>query len=240
MYKSTFEYTGTSTLEVMREAVKYNLFLTSLILTRTKQSPLKMLDVGAGTGIIAEYMRQAGHSVTCMEPDAHQANILATKGFEVYTSLDEIPDETFDWVYAFNVLEHIDDDGQALAEWSTKLKTAVESRLLIYVPAFEILFSSMDRQVGHFRRYRKKELIAKIRRAGLIPAYKVRYADCLGFFAALVYKLANKSGVVNRKSLIFYDRYCFPLSKIGDLFFGKLFGKNVFVIACKPQKVIKN
>jgi SAM-dependent methyltransferase len=83
------------------------------------------------------------------------------KGFEVYTSLDEIPDETFDWVYAFNVLEHINDDGQALAEWSTKLKTAVESRLLIYVPAFEILFSSMDRQVGHFRRYRKKRTDSK-------------------------------------------------------------------------------
>jgi hypothetical protein len=74
----------------------------------------------------------------------------------------------------------------------------------------------------------------------LIPADKVRYADCLGFFAALVYKLTNKSGGINRKSLIFYDRYCFPLSKIGNLFFGKLFGKTVFVIACKPQKVIEN
>jgi SAM-dependent methyltransferase len=229
----TFEYTGTSNLEVMQEAVKYNLFLASLVLNRTKQVPRKMLDIGAGIGVIAEQMRKVGHSVTCMEPDAQQAKILIAKGFEVYTSLEEIPDETFDWVYAFNVLEHIEDDEQALVEWSAKLKTGAESRLLIYVPAFKILFSSMDHQVGHFRRYRRKDLTAKVRQAGLIPVNKARYADCLGFLVTLVYKFTDKSGSINRKSLIFYDRYCFPLSKIGDLFFRKLFGKNVFIVAEK-------
>ncbi|MDR1102300.1 MAG: class I SAM-dependent methyltransferase [Tannerella sp.] len=233
MSKPTFEYTGTSNLEVMQDAVKYNAFLASLILNRTKHCPQKMLDIGAGIGVMAEQMRNAGHSVTCMEPDVQQAGILTAKGFEVYTSLEEIPDETFDWVYAFNVLEHIADDGQALVEWSAKLKPGAGNGLLIYVPAFEILFSSMDQQVGHFRRYRKKELTAKIRQAGLVPAGKARYADCLGFLAAFIYKLADKSGNLNRNSLIFYDRYCFPLSKIGDLFFRKLFGKNVFIIAEK-------
>ena len=91
----------------------------------------------------------------------------------------------------------------------------------------------MDRQVGHFRRYRKKDLTEKIRQAGLTPVGNARYADCLGFLATLLYKLTDKSGRINRKNLIFYDRYCFPLSRIGDLLFGKLFGKNVFIIAEK-------
>jgi SAM-dependent methyltransferase len=234
---SFFKYTGTSNLEIMQEAVKYNSFLASLVLNRTKQlPPQKMLDVGAGIGVIAEQMRKAGHSVTCMEPDAQQANILAKKGFEVYISLEDVPNEAFDWVYAFNVLEHVADDKQALIEWSAKMKLCAESRLLIYVPAFEILFSSMDRQVGHFRRYQKRELTAKIRYAGLIPVAKIYYADCLGFLASMIYKFVNKSGNIDRKSLIFYDRYCFPLSKIGDLFFRKLFGKNVFIIAGKSPK----
>jgi SAM-dependent methyltransferase len=238
MNQTTFEYTGTSNLEVMQEAIKYNSFLVSLILNQVKQPSQKMLDIGAGIGVIAEQLRKAGHSVTCMEPDAQQANILAVKGFEVYTSLEDIPNETFDCVYAFNVLEHIADDEQALVEWSTKLKTCAGNKLLVYVPAFDILFSSMDQKVGHFRRYRKKELIAKIRHAGLIPTSNVCYADCLGFLATLIYKYVNKSGYINRKSLIFYDRYCFPLSKIGDLFFRKLFGKNVCIIAEKPLKPI--
>ncbi|MDR1593300.1 MAG: class I SAM-dependent methyltransferase [Prevotellaceae bacterium] len=237
MNQIPFEYTGMSNLEVMQEAVKYNSFLASLILNRTTQStPQKMLDVGAGIGVIAELMRNAGHSVSCMEPDEQQANILTAKGFEVYTSLEDVPNETFDWVYAFNVLEHVADDEQALVEWSAKLKSGDESRLLIYVPAFDILFSSMDYKVGHFRRYRKQELTTKILNAELIPAVKARYADCLGFMASLIYKLMDNNGDINRKSLIFYDRYCFPLSKIGDLFFRKLFGKNVFIIARKSSK----
>jgi 2-polyprenyl-3-methyl-5-hydroxy-6-metoxy-1,4-benzoquinol methylase len=87
MDKLTFEYTGASNLEVMQEAVKYNSFLASLILNQTKQFPLKMLDIGAGIGVIAEQMKKAGHSVTCMEPDVQQANILIAKGFEVYTEI---------------------------------------------------------------------------------------------------------------------------------------------------------
>jgi SAM-dependent methyltransferase len=169
-----------------------------------------------------------------MEPDAQQAAILAAKGFEVYTSLEHIPDAAFDWVYAFNVLEHIADDKRALVEWAAKLIHTQErkGRLLIYVPAFGILFSSMDRQVGHFRRYRRKELSVKIQQAGLIPLVS-RYADSLGFWAALLYKLIDKSGSINRRNLIFYDRFCFPLSRIGDMFSGKLFGKNIVVIAGK-------
>jgi SAM-dependent methyltransferase len=233
MNKTSFEYTGTSNLEVMQEAVKYNSFLVSLILNRTK-SPQRVLDIGAGIGALAEKIRDAGHTVVCMEPDVQQAAILKAKGFEVYTSLEDVPDESFDWVYAFNVLEHIADDKQALEEWTAKLiktSSAGSGKMLIYVPAFEILFSSMDRQVGHFRRYRKKDLTEKVRQAGLIPVSSARYVDSLGFLAALLYKLTDKSGRIGRKNLIFYDRYCFPLSRIGDLLFGKLFGKNVFVIA---------
>lgn len=232
MSKTPFEYTGTSNLEVMQEAVKYNSFLVSLILKHT-QSPQKMLDIGAGIGVLAEKIRDAGHTVVCMEPDAQQAAILKDKGFEVHTSLDDIPDESFDRVYAFNVLEHIADDRQALEKWGMKLRKINRGggRMLIYVPAFEMLFSSMDRQVAHFRRYRKKDLTEKVRQAGLTPVGSARYADSLGFLAALLYRLTDKSGRIGRKNLIFYDRYCFPLSRIGDLLLGKLFGKNVFVIA---------
>jgi cyclopropane fatty-acyl-phospholipid synthase-like methyltransferase len=239
MKETVFEYTGTSVLEVMQEAVKYSTFLASLILKQAKQPPQKMLDIGAGIGVIAEYMREAGHTVVCMEPDERQANILKSKGFEVYTSLEDVSDETFDCVYAFNVLEHIADDEQALIEWATKLKTAAGNKLLIYVPAFDMLFSNMDRKVGHFRRYRKKQLITKIRQSGLIPVNDVQYIDCLGFFASLIYKLTNRNGDISRKSIIFYDRYCFPLSKIGDIIFRKLFGKNVFIVAEKPLYPLK-
>ena len=231
MSKSKFIYTGTANLEVMQEAKKYNTWLVSLIMKMAKSSPLKVLDIGAGIGIFADAVKNSGHSVVCMEPDASQAILLQAKGFEVYESLDLIPDKSFDIIYALNVLEHIDGDIDALAQWSAKLNTG--GYILIYVPAFRMLFSSMDVKVGHFRRYRRKELTEKVLQAGFQPVGKVRYADCLGFFAAWLYKLTDKSGDIKRGGLIFYDRYCFPLSRMGDRIFGLLFGKNVFVIAKK-------
>ena len=231
MTQTEFTYTGTSNLEVMQEAKRYNAWLVSLILKQAKSSPLKMLDIGAGIGIFADAIKERGHSVVCMEPDARQAILLQAKGFEVYRSFDMIPNNTFDMIYALNVLEHIPDDREALTQWSAKLKP--DGHILIYVPAFRALFSSMDVKVGHVRRYRRRELIEKVMQAGLQPVGKVRYADSLGFFAAWLYKLTDKSGDIKRGGLIFYDRYCFPLSRTGDRIFGLLFGKNVFVVAKK-------
>jgi ubiquinone/menaquinone biosynthesis C-methylase UbiE len=231
MTETEFTYTGASNLEVMQEAKRYNTWLVSLILKQAKSLPLKILDIGAGIGIFADAVKKEGHSVVCMEPDARQAILLQAKGFEVYKSLELVPDKTFDMIYALNVLEHIADDREALVRWSSKLKSG--GSILIYVPAFRVLFSSMDTKVGHFRRYRRKELTEKVLQAGLQPEGKVRYADCLGFFAAWLYKLTDKSGDIKRSGLIFYDRFCFPLSRTGDRIFGLLFGKNVFVVAKK-------
>jgi SAM-dependent methyltransferase len=217
----------------MQDATKYNAWLVSLILRHVKSAPSKIMDIGAGIGLFADAVKKRGHSVVCVEPDVRQVILLQAKGFEVHKSPDTVPDKTFDLIYALNVLEHIADDRDALAQWSAKLKPG--GYILIYVPAFRILFSSMDVKVGHFRRYRRKELSKKVLQAGLQPVGKVRYADCLGFFAAWLYKLTDKSGDVKRGGLIFYDRYCFPLSRICDRIFGLLFGKNVFVVAKKTD-----
>lgn len=227
-----FKYTGTGNLEVMQEAVNYNAFLASLVLKQAPALPGNLLDIGAGIGVYARLVQRAGYSVSCLEPDLYQAKRLRDDGFPVYTSIEELANQQFDFMYAFNVLEHIENDAEALLSWKEKLMPG--GKLLLYVPAFNILFSAMDQKVGHFRRYRRKDLTRKILSAGLTPVYSARYADSLGFFATLVYKLLDKgNGDLNRKSLLFYDRVFFPVSRIGDFFFRKLFGKNVFILVEK-------
>ncbi|MDR2118035.1 MAG: class I SAM-dependent methyltransferase [Tannerellaceae bacterium] len=227
-----FEYTGTDNLEVMQKAIHYNAFLISLITGQPRSASDKILDIGAGIGSFAEAIRAKGFEVHCLEPDLQQAQLLERKGFTVNTSLDGIADGSFHFMYALNVLEHIEKDREALSEWAGKLKKG--GRLLIYVPAFNLLYSSMDRKVGHYRRYRKKQLTEIIESAGLKPVSSARYADCIGFFVALLYKLINrKTGDIHEKSLMFYDRFLFPLSSAGDCFFHHFFGKNVFIVAEK-------
>ena len=226
-------YEGAENLEVMASAVNYNQFLTQLILSKAKPGD-RMLDFGAGIGTFANRVREAGYSVTCVEPDIAQADRVARSGIPVVGQLDQIVDHSVDYIYTLNVLEHIEDDVTALRELSQKLSPG--GRILIYVPAFKILFSSMDRRVGHHRRYTLPGLRTAVEAAGL-SVEQGRYADCLGFFATLVYKLfGDDSGQIDERALVAYDRIAFPLSRLADIAFGRFFGKNVFLVATRSEE----
>lgn len=222
------DYSGTDNLEVMAEAINYNRFLTELVLTRAKVQD-RILDFGAGIGTFASIVANAGHDVCCVEPDPKQAELIAQRGLEVHVSLDRIADASLDYIYTLNVLEHIEDDIGVLRQLRSKLKPL--GRLLVYVPAFQTLYSSMDRKVGHHRRYRADILMARAREAGF-EVREWRYIDCLGFFASLVYKMiGNELGEVNRRALVIYDRFVFPVSRFCDRICGRWFGKNVLLVA---------
>ena len=226
-------YEGAENLEVMASAVNYNQFLTQLILSKAKPGD-RMLDFGAGIGTFANRIREAGYSVTCVEPDIAQADRVARIGIPVVGQLDQIMDQSVDYIYTLNVLEHIEDDVTALRELGQKLSRG--GRILIYVPAFKILFSSMDRRVGHHRRYTLPGLRTAVEAAGL-SVEQGRYADCLGFFATLVYKFfGDDSGQIDERALVAYDRIAFPLSRLADVVFGRFFGKNVFIVATRPEE----
>ena len=226
-------YEGAENLEVMASAVNYNQFLTQLILSKAKPGD-RMLDFGAGIGTFANRIREAGYSVTCVEPDIAQADRVARIGIPVVGQLDQIANRSVDYIYTLNVLEHIEDDVTALRELGQKLSRG--GRILIYVPAFKILFSSMDRRVGHHRRYTLPGLRTAVEAAGL-SVEQGRYADCLGFFATLVYKFfGNDSGQIDERALVAYDRIAFPLSRLADIVFGRFFGKNVFLVATRSEK----
>ncbi|HEY0847585.1 MAG TPA: class I SAM-dependent methyltransferase [Noviherbaspirillum sp.] len=224
------EYTGTDNLEVMADAINYNHFLSSLVLKHAQKSE-SIVDFGSGIGTFARELGKRGLRVHCIEPDAKQAAMIAAAGMPVSTSLDELPDGSIDYLYTLNVLEHIEDDVAALRQLHNKLKPG--GKILIYVPAFQVLFSSMDRKVGHFRRYTKQDLTAKLRDTQF-SIVSAKYVDSIGFFASLYFRFAgNDSGTLNHKALVFYDRVIFPISRICDVLLSPFFGKNVVVFAQK-------
>jgi hypothetical protein len=65
----------------------------------------------------------------------------------------------------------------------------------------------MDKKVGHYRRYTQAELKQKFEQAGLVVE-DCRYADFLGFFASLFFKLLpDQSGIPNIRCIKFYNRF---------------------------------
>ena len=207
-------------LEVMEEAKRYNRFLLGLVLPLARGK--RVLDFGAGSGTFARRLVAQGVDVTCVEPDA---GLLK----DAHRNTAGLADQSFDLVYSFNVLEHIEDDGAALVELRRVLKPA--GALVLYVPAFMVLYSAMDRQVGHLRRYRRRPLKQVVEGAGF-AVDEVRYADSLGFLAALAFRaLGPSSGELNPRAVRLYDQCVFPLSRVLDLAFGRVAGKNIVLYA---------
>ena len=70
----------------------------------------------------------------------------------------------FDTVTCINVLEHTEDDVAALRRAHRLLGDG--GRVIVFVPAGKNLYGSLDRGVGHQRRYEREELVNKLTSAG--------------------------------------------------------------------------
>ena len=194
----------------------------------------QILDFGAGIGSLAMIWKEmSGQSVECLEIDPIQIGEITKRGFICWNSIEKIPHK-FDFIYTSNVLEHIEDDIESLKNLAYILES--NCRIGIYVPAFNILFSDLDRSVGHYRRYSKKELVNKVSISGFKVVY-CQYVDSIGFFASLLIKILGWKSVGNigsPQSLKLYDKFIFPISRIIDrITLGRLLGKNLIMIAEK-------
>lgn len=224
-------YTGRDNLEVMQEAENYNRWLCDLVTGNAPRGE-PLIDFGAGSGTFAREVQERGFTVQCVEPDQVLRDSLLAHGMQAVPSIDDIPAGSASFIYTLNVLEHIEDDAAACRTLASRLRSG--GVLLIYVPAFQSLYSSMDRKVGHYRRYRLGPLRQMVLASGL-RIREARYADSLGFLASIAYKFVGADdGSINPGTIRFYDRALFPLSRALDLLCGKLMGKNALIVAVKP------
>lgn len=227
-----FRYTGADNLEVLEGARNYNRFLARMVVGYGKNASAS-LDFGAGMGRFAAIARSHDLPPVCVEPDPVLRGQLAVDGFEVAADIVDLPEQSIDYIYSLNVLEHIEDDQKALDNLFARLRPG--GTLFLYVPAFQILYSEMDRLVGHFRRYRKAELAAKLVAAGF-TVQRAAYADALGFPATLIYrKFGQDDGYLTPRSVWIYDRLVFPLSNLLDRLVSGWFGKNLIVVAVRSK-----
>jgi SAM-dependent methyltransferase len=140
--------------------------------------PRSVLELGMGQGALGTRLEE-GRRYVGVEPDDRSRAVARERLTPAATVLDDLgalaPAERFDLVCAFEVLEHVEDDGGALREWAARV--APDGRMLLSVPAHQHRFGPADELVGHHRRYSRAGLNEVLRASGLEP---VRI-DAVGF-----------------------------------------------------------
>lgn len=222
------DYQGRETLADLTIANNYNSHLIELILNQTADGD-RILDFGAGNGSFAARIRDIGLEVFAAETDLLLQKEIEGLGIPVLQDIDEAGIH-FDLIYSLNVLEHIKGDVGALKLLGRNLTE--NGKLVIYVPALEVLYSKFDHKIGHYRRYSKKRLRVAAEKAGL-EVEVLEFHDPVGFFAALAYRLLDNSGNVKPASIKIFDKLLYPLSRMLQPIFKHAFGKNLLLVATK-------
>jgi SAM-dependent methyltransferase len=234
-----YEYEGKPELFISEIGLEnYNKYISALVSgtfrTLGVSTKARIMDFGAGNGNLTDLIYESGYeNLCCLEIDEDLIRVLSKKGYETFSVLGSI-NENFSAVYSSNVLEHIENDREALLGICRIIKNG--GVLVLYLPARNVLFSEFDVKVGHFRRYDKKSLKSLFEGSGM-KIREIRYIDSIGFFVAGLYKLLLWMGIkkINvASSFKLFDIFILPISKIFDRsVLSRFLGKNIIVVAQK-------
>ena len=195
-----------------------------------------LLEIGAGLGEFAAQVRGLErHVVTDVDPGTVAA--MATR----FADRPEVEARVLDLgqdpgpigdpvasVLAINVLEHIEDDAEALRRMAGLVEPG--GRVVIWVPGYQQLYGEFDRAVGHVRRYTPATLRDAFVRAGLAPV-EVKPVNLLGGVAWWL--MVRRGGVGGQRPRLvrIYARFVVPPTRFVERGFPPPFGQWVLGVA---------
>ncbi len=232
---------GHSTLESIASAGKFNRWMYETI---TQFCNGETLEIGGGIGNISQCFLSDKKSLTITELQEEYCEVVrANLGENPYLHdiiamdiVDPKFDEKhtplfqkFDAVFALNVIEHIKDDSLAIRNCKKLLKSG--GKMIILVPAFQFLFNSFDKALGHFRRYKKKSLVSLFEKNELEVVHE-QYFNFVGTLGWWVSGNLLRKKVVPEGQMKLYDFFV-PVIKIIDFFTRGFVGLSVIVVGKK-------
>jgi SAM-dependent methyltransferase len=136
-------------------------------------------------------------------------------------------------IVCLNVLEHIDDDAQAVTNLARGLQSG--GHLLIIVPALELLYNDLDRLAGHHRRYSRNQMRSRLLNAGL-DVVRCDYFNSiggLGWLANRVLRHGSLNDNAVNSQITLFDKWLVPISRLTDPATRKFFGQSVIAVGRK-------
>jgi ubiquinone/menaquinone biosynthesis C-methylase UbiE len=223
-----------------------------------KWIPASFIEFGAGTGDVTSLFLEKGYYGKCYDLGEENRQILRSNltkyrhQMEVVDDLESIKGLQFDYLFAFEVLEHIKNDAEALKEWSSALKSG--GKILISVPAHMSKYSKDDEFVGHVRRYEKVEIFQLLEKTGYKDITVLNYGFPLGNISRMMSKMiygsekncqslsleersiksgVERTSVTNKFAFLFNEMTLMPFVFSQNLFLQKDWGDGYVVYAQK-------
>jgi 2-polyprenyl-3-methyl-5-hydroxy-6-metoxy-1,4-benzoquinol methylase len=139
---------------------------------------------------------------------------------------------TFDTVIALNVIEHVQEDGQAIANCKKLLKEG--GHLIVLVPAYQLLYNRFDKELGHYRRYSRRQMQRLVSpHLSILQCRNFNLAGILGWFVSGTI-LKNK--VIPSYQMDVYNALV-PLFKILDKAVLHRIGLSVWLVGKKSGNI---
>jgi SAM-dependent methyltransferase len=196
-------------LDLLKDTYNYNHWIYSLL---RKHLGDEVCEVGAGIGNLTQFFLGA-RRLLCVEPDAEYFGFLEKiaaihRNVEVFNGdldgwLGTRPGGEFDSVVCVNVLEHIEDDVQALKQMKNMLRQG--GRVLLYVPAAPWAYGQLDIELGHYRRY-SKGMIRKAATAAGLEVDRLKHVNFIGVWGWFLHACILRRKVVSPQSARLIDR----------------------------------
>jgi SAM-dependent methyltransferase len=202
-----------------------------------------VLEVGSGFGVFTEVL--AGrHSVVATDQDPRSVALLERRFVDAArvavarldildaASVDALAHErTVDTVVSLNVLEHLEDDVLALGHMARLLRPG--GRVVLFVPALERLYGSLDRLAGHFRRYDRQTLERRFAAAGLrlVTSRFFNMVGALGWYVngCILPQTRLDAAAMNGQARI-YDRYVVRFASAVERWVEPPFGQSIIAV----------
>ena len=152
----------------------------SLLRHAAAPRPARVLDAGCGTGRNLVEFASLG-DLAGIEPSESAVEFCRRRGLDnVHRApVEQLPfgDSSFDLVFAFDVLEHLDDDVTGMRE--LRRVALPGASFVATVPAYRWLWSRHDDTHHHRRRYTRPQLLANARAAGWRPTFATYFNSIL-------------------------------------------------------------
>ncbi len=232
---------GMETLNVVAEADRFNIWMYHTI---KPYCPGNILEIGSGIGNISDFFLKDNQTITLSDIRQNYVDILKQK-HQGKTKLKDViimdiidPDfdtkfekyfGTFDSVYALNIVEHVKDDTQAIANIKKLLKPG--GNMVILVPAYQKLYNGFDKELEHYRRYNMK-MLDQLMTKNKLEVIHHQYFNFIGVFGWWFSGNVLKKKTIPEGQMKLYNSLV-PIFKIVDKVIANSMGLSVISIGRK-------